>query len=109
MSHNSATAPETYGEFRRYFGDDAEERTELTGQRPPTPRQTLDGASELEAGAFGSLRWSWGKTSLESGVRLSWQGQKNADTPGIDRTAGNGFAGLSRELGQRWELSAGLS
>ncbi|HVS13425.1 MAG TPA: TonB-dependent receptor [Thermoanaerobaculia bacterium] len=72
-----------------------------------TRSQTLDGASEDEASAFAVLNWSWGRTQLEVGGRLTALHQEN-DAPGLDgsrsREAFTGFVGLAAPLGDRVQV-----
>jgi outer membrane receptor protein involved in Fe transport len=72
-----------------------------------TRSQTLDGASEDEASAFAVLNWSWGRTQLEVGGRLTSSRQEN-DVPGLDgsrsREAATGFVGLAAPLGDRVQV-----
>lgn len=71
--------------------------------------RTLDGAEETELGAYGSVRWSWDRTRTELGGRFSWIGQDNGGNPDEDRSAWNGFAGVTRRFGERIELGGSLS
>ena len=97
--------------FGRRDVDAAETRTDLSVPDPPTSEtvRTLDGAAETELGAWGSARWSLTRTRWELGARYSWLAQSNAGAPSRDRSAWSGYAGVSRDLGSRFEFRASLS
>jgi len=91
------------GEAIGRAGVDAEEvRRDLVGGS--TDRfVSLDGADELEAGAFGSLRHEWSRFQLEGGARLSGQRQENDDQR-VNESAVDGYIGAVLPLGRRFEL-----
>lgn len=85
------------------------EETELRfGSGEFTAFTSLDGGSQDELSAYGSLRWDWGATVLQSGARFTWQEQQNGDAPSRDDQAWSGFVGLVRPLGQGFELTANV-
>ncbi len=109
-------------------GVDAEERLESLADGPAprtaaprtaaprtaiTSTRTLDGATQDEAAAYGTVRWSWGAATFQAGGRLTVQRQTNGDAgtpdrPARDDSAWTGFAGLVRPLGKGYELTANL-
>lgn len=99
-----------------YFGRrgvDADERVESLAGEPLeggsfTSARTLDGASEDEAAAYGTVRWSWGPATFQAGGRLTWQHQTNEGAPSREDTAGTAFLGLVRSLANGFELTANL-
>jgi iron complex outermembrane receptor protein len=82
----------------------ADVRAEESGQAP-----SLDGAREIEAGAFAALHWTRPATEYEVGGRLSWQNQANAGFPDEDLSAVNGFVGVMRRFGSRVRLRGSVS
>jgi len=91
-------------------GVDAEEVTDdLAGPPMSQSVKTLDGGREIETGAFAAVHWRRDRTDYEVGGRISRQDQKNAGFSGEDESALNGFAGVTRRLGERTELRGSLS
>jgi iron complex outermembrane receptor protein len=90
-------------------GVEAEERQkDLTGVEPTSRVVTLDGARELEAGAFFSARRDWQRGSLETGARLSGQEQENAGEDS-DASSLDGYLGGVYRIISRLEIGASLS
>ncbi len=69
-------------------------------------QQTLDGAQEDEAGAYGALEWHVGSVTLLAGGRYAFQQQENGGVSGTDDGALTGFAGIVAPLGAGFELVA---
>jgi outer membrane receptor protein involved in Fe transport len=97
--------------FGRRDVDAAETQFDLSVPDQPTSQtaRTLDGATETELGAWGSVRWTRTKTRWEFGARYSWLTQSNSGDPTRDRSAWSGYAGVSRDLGNKLEFRASLS
>ena len=95
-----------------YFGRrsvDAREtnRAIVDGALAPTGfQQTLNGAEEDEAGAYGALEWNVGSVTVLAGGRYAFQQQKNAGVDGTDDGALTGFVGVVAPLGAGFELVA---
>ncbi len=89
-------------------GVDSRERAEDLSDGSVDEVSSLDGGTQDEAAAFGSLRWSWGETTLLAGTRLTWQRQQNAAEASRDDTAWTGFVGLVQPLVGGLELTANL-
>lgn len=68
---------------------------------------TLDGRQD-EVAAFGSLRWSWGRSTWQSGARFTWQQQSNRGFESRDDGAWSAFVGVVQPLGQGFELTANV-
>jgi iron complex outermembrane receptor protein len=73
-----------------------------------TPGRTLDGATEDEPSAFGTLEWAAGRVTLQGGARLVWNRQSNSG-PSVSDSAGNGFAGVVVAVGAGVDLSVHLA
>jgi iron complex outermembrane receptor protein len=97
--------------FGRRDVNSDETRYDFGEQQPPLVEtlRTLDGAASTELGAWGSVRWNRTKTRWELGARYSWLEQSNGGWPSRVRTAWNGYAGVSRDLGERYVLRGSLS
>jgi len=74
----------------------------------PVVTRSLDGGSELEAGAFAAVRWTWGETMLEAGTRFTRIEQDNGGVPSRDDSAWSGHLGVVAPLGRGWELRGSL-
>jgi len=73
-----------------------------------TTFETLDGASENQLGAYGSMEWRMKKVSAVAGLRATRQSQSNAGFPGLDDSALAGFIGMVVPLGQGLEVAANV-
>ena len=94
-------------------GVDAEERVASLIDGSVSLASTLDGATQDEAAAYGTVRWSWGAATFQAGTRFTWHRQTNGgsgapDRPSRDDGAWTAFAGLVRPLGNGLELTANL-
>lgn len=69
---------------------------------------SLDDGSQDEVSAYGSVRLSFGATSLQGGARLTRQEQQNGVQPSRSDSAWTGFVGLARPLGNGVELTANV-
>lgn len=76
---------------------------------PVSTTRTLDGADSFEGGLYGAARWQWAGATWEGGAHWSWIGQRNADGGDRKRNAWNGFVGVSRSVGQAFELRGSVS
>ena len=74
-----------------------------------TVSQPLDGGHETEWGGFTVVRWKGGGADWEAGVRLLRQNQGNTGDPSLDRSAANGFVGVTKPIGNRWEIHSAVS
>jgi outer membrane receptor protein involved in Fe transport len=98
-----------------YFGRrsvDAVE-TEARPGSPTTRAQTLDGGEQDEASAYGSLRRTFGRATVEAGGRYTHLRQQNdgdgsRSGGGVDDDAWTGFAGAVVALPGNFELSANV-
>jgi iron complex outermembrane receptor protein len=91
-------------------GVEAEELSESLAGPPMTESvKSLDDAHEIETGVFAAVRWQRARTDYEIGGRASWQQQKNSGNPSEDESALNGFAGVTRRVGERTELRGSIS
>lgn len=72
-----------------------------------TSFSTLDGQQD-EAAAYGSVRWSWGSATWQSGARFTWQRQGNRGFDDTDDGAWSAFVGVVQPLGRGFELTANL-
>lgn len=93
-----------------YFGRRGVEATEtitdLTTGASET-LTTLDGRQD-EAGAYASLRRSFGALAAEIGGRFTWIEQANSGAETTDDTAATGFVGLSLPVGGGFEAVANV-
>lgn len=71
-------------------------------------RQTLSGGEQDEAAAYGSLRHRFGRASVETGGRFTWQRQENVGSGSLSHTAWSGFAGAVVPLGGGFEVAANV-
>jgi outer membrane receptor protein involved in Fe transport len=85
-------------EVRQDFSDDS-----------VVTQESLDDAQGTERGAFASSHWDRGKTKWEIGGRYSHIEQENGGAPERKRNAASGYGGVSRELGDGFELRGGIS
>ncbi len=81
------------------------ERDLVSGRSSGT--STLDGRQQ-EAAAFGSVRWSWGAATWQSGVRFTWQEQANRGFENSEDGAWSAFVGVAQPLANGFELVANL-
>ncbi len=90
-----------------YFGRRsvrAVEETFVDGLRVDTAA-TLDGDQDTLA-AYGALRRTLGRATLEAGTRFTWLAQSNAGLDDREDTAWTGFAGATVPLASGFELAA---
>jgi outer membrane receptor protein involved in Fe transport len=93
-----------------YFGRrgvDALEVERVPGEET-VRRSTLSGGEQDEAAAYGSIRRRFGRASVETGGRWTWQRQENLGTASFGNTAWSGFAGAVVPLGSGFELAANV-
>jgi outer membrane receptor protein involved in Fe transport len=92
-------------------GVDSTETLTVTGPLNPsvTVSQPLDAGREEEWGGFAVLRWKGGGADWEGGVRLSGQNQGNTGDPSLERSAVNGFVGVIKPIGNKWEIRGAAS
>ncbi len=92
-----------------YFGrrgiEARELASDLEGSRL-SDTLTLDGGTQDEVGAFGSMRWGLGAATFQAGSRLTWHHQSNEGRASRDDSAWTGFLGLVYPLGNSIELTA---
>ena len=69
----------------------------------------VDGGRESEWGSFAVFDWNGAGADWQVGLRLSHQTQGNAASPSLDRSAVNGFVGVTKPFGDRWELRGAAS
>ncbi|MEE8526480.1 MAG: TonB-dependent receptor [Thermoanaerobaculia bacterium] len=86
----------------------ADERIESLDSGAVTRARPLDGATQDEAAAYGTVSWGWGAATLQAGSRLTWQHQTNRGHESRSDTAWTGFLGLVQPLGGGVELTANL-
>ena len=96
------------------FGRTAVDSTEtLTVTDPMNPSvtvsQPLDAGREEEWGGFAVARWTGGGAEWEGGMRMSLQHQGNRGDGSLDRSALNGFVGVVKPIGTRWEIRGAAS
>jgi iron complex outermembrane receptor protein len=84
-----------------------ETEIDLDGDLPIEVLNTLDG-QEDELAAYGSLRRSFGKASVEVGGRYSWLQKGNAGTADRTDSALSAFTGVTVPLGRGFELAGSL-
>jgi iron complex outermembrane receptor protein len=87
----------------------SETEASLAGPPATVTTRPLDDAHEIESGLFGALHWHWEGMDLEVGGRGSWQRQRNSGFASETQTAMNGFAGVSRQVGERLRLRGSVS
>lgn len=92
--------------FARH-GVEAEESVLDFESNSSTSTTTLDGRQD-EAAVFGSVRWRWGASTWQSGVRFTQRQQGNRGFADEDDGAWSAFVGLVRPLGRGFELTANL-
>jgi len=92
-------------------GVDSIETLTVTDPMNPsvTVSQPLDAGREAEWGGFAVVRWEGGGADWESGMRLSRQNQGNTGDSSLDRSAVNGFVGVIKPIGNKWEIRAAAS
>jgi iron complex outermembrane receptor protein len=92
-------------------GVDSTETLTVTDPLNPsvTVSQPLDAGHEEEWGGFAVLRWKGGGADWEGGVRLSGQNQGNTGDPNLERSAVNGFVGVIKPIGNKWEIRGAAS
>ena len=96
--------------FGRTNVDSTETLTVTDPMNPSvTVSQPLDAGREAEWGSFTVVRWEGGGADWEGGVRLSRQNQGNTGDPSLDRSAVNGFVGVIRPIGNKWEIRGAAS
>ena len=96
--------------FGRTNVDSTETLTVTDPMNPSvTVLQPLDAGREVELGGFSVVRWKGGGAAWEGGVRLSRQDQGNRGDPNLDRSAVNGFVGVVKPLGHKWEIRGAAS
>lgn len=99
--------------FDMFGRTDVDSTETLTVTDPMNPSVTvstpLDGGRETEWGGFSVIRWRAGGADWEGGVRLSAQNQGNGGDPSLDRSAVNGFLGVIKPIGIRWEIRGAAS
>ncbi len=93
-------------------GVDADERRQNLSDGSITELRTLDGGTQDEAAAYGSVRWSLGAATFHAGGRFTWQRQHNPRPRGgrasRDDTAATAFLGYVRPLAGGFELTANV-
>lgn len=92
-------------------GVDSTETVIVTDPMNPstTVSQPLDGGREAEWGGYTVVRWKGGGADWEGGFRLSRVHQGNNGDPGLDRSALNGFVGVTKPIGTHWEIRGAAS
>ncbi len=96
--------------FGRAEVDSTETLTVTDPMNPSvTVSQPLDSGRETEWGGFAVVRWQAGGADWEGGVRLSRQNQGNTGDASLDRSAINGFMGVIKPFGSKWELRGAAS
>jgi iron complex outermembrane receptor protein len=91
-------------------GVDSTERLEILGPIPSvTVSQPLDDGQETEWGGYAVFHWTLGGADWDGGLRLSRQSQSNTGDASLDRSSFNGFFGVTRPIGNRWELRGAAS
>lgn len=92
-------------------GVSATETVEPLGGGPGTVTRSLDDASLDNLAGFGSVRWGWGSSTWQSGVRFTWEQQDNEGVQGAesrDDNAWTAFVGVVQPVGKGFELTANL-
>lgn len=93
-----------------YLGRRGVEATEVTRNvvtGEVATATTLDGSQD-ELGAYGSLRRSFGRVTVEGGGRVTWIEQTNRGAASTSDSALTAFAGLTAPLAGGFELAANV-
>lgn len=89
-------------------GVNATETVEPLDGSPRTVTRSLDDASLDNLAGFGSVRWGWGSSTWQSGVRFTWERQDNAGVESRDDNAWTAFVGVVQPVGKGFELTSNL-
>jgi len=96
--------------FGRTNVDSNETLTVLDPLNPSVTRsRPLDDGRETEWGGFAVIGWKGGGADWQGGLRVSHQVQGNTGDTSLDRSALNGFLGVTKPIGETWELRAAAS
>ena len=91
-------------------GVDSEETITILGMNPSvTVSQPLNDGAETEWGGYAVVHWKAAGADWDGGIRVSRQNQSNRGDPDLDRSSLNGFVGVTKPIGTRWEVRGALS